>query len=138
MPFALHTRTFFSVGWDDNLFRVFFLLIFLSLSLFYLTVFILFILSIYIYIFFSAYFIFIYAFSYFTISKFQSIHYSDLHFKFAIHFFFVSSAVSVDSSPLGTVSVPSLSLTSLEFTNWLVLWDDYTQEVLGKTWVGGA
>ena len=67
--------------------------------------------------------------------KFQSIHYSNLHFIISNSHYksnFVSSAVSVDSSPLETVSVPSLSLTSLKFTNWLVLWDDYTQEGLGK------
>ena len=46
--------------------------------------------------------------------------------------------MSVDSSSLETVSVPSLPLTSLKITNWLVLWDDYTQEGLGKTGVGGA
>ena len=118
-----HSNIFFR-GWDDNLFRVFFLLIFLSL--FYLTVFIFiyfFNIDIF-FIFFSAYFIFIYAFSYFTISKFQSIHYSNLHFTISNSHYksnFVSSAVSVDSSPLETVSVPSLSLTSLKFTNWLVV-----------------
>ena len=41
-----------------------------------------------------------------------------------LSFYFVSSAVSVDSSLLETVSVPALSLTSLKFTKWLVLWDD--------------
>ena len=92
------------------------------------------------------YLIFICAFSYFTISKFQSIHYSNLHFIisnshynfFFFFFFLVSSAVSVDSSLLETVSVPSLSLASLKFTNWLVLWDDYTQEEVGKTGAGSA
>ena len=73
----------------------------------------------------------------------SSLQQSSFHnFKFASQNYksnVVSSAVSVDSSPLETVSVPSLSLTSLKFTNWLVLWNDYTQrEGLGKTGVGGA
>ena len=99
----------------------FFLLTFLSL--FYLTVFI------FIY-FFNIYIIFflriLYLFMHSLISqfpKFQSVHYSNLHFIISnshYKFFLVSSAVSVDSSPLETVSVPSLSLTSLKFTNWLV------------------
>ena len=90
---------------------------------------------------FVVYFIFIYAFSYFTISKFQSIHYNNLHFIISNSHYksnFVSSAVSVDSSPLETVSDPSLSLTSLKFINWLVLWDDNTQDRLEKTGIGGA
>ena len=144
----MHPRTFFFFrGWDDNLFRVFFLLIFLSL--FYLTFFILFIyffsIHIYIYIFFFFFFFCVF-YIYLCILLFHnfqtsvnSLQQSSFHnFKFALHFFFVLSAVSVDSSPLETVSVPSLSLTSLKFTNWLVLWDNYTQEGLGKTGVGGA
>ena len=88
---------------------------FISLSLFYLTVFLLFS--------FSVYFIFIYPFSYFTISKFQSIHDSKLHFIISNSHYknnFVSVAVSVNSSPSDAVSVLSLSLTSLsESTNMM-------------------
>ena len=92
-------------------------------------------------LFFCVFYIHLYAFSYFTISKFESINDSDLHFIISNSHYksnFVSSAVSVDWSPLETVSVPSLSMTSLKSTNWMVLWDDYTQEGLGKTGVGGA
>ena len=108
IPFALHTRTFFFWGWDDNLFRIFFIFIYFCQY-------------IYIYIFFFFLRI-LYLFMYYLISQFQSIHYSNLHFIISnSHYnFFVSSAVSVESSPLETVSVPLLSLTSLKFTKWLV------------------
>ena len=51
-------------------------------------------------------FVFIYTFSYFIISKFQSIHYSNLHLIISNSHYknsFVSSTVSVASSPSGPI-----------------------------------
>ena len=119
------------------LFNSFYFYLFFQYTYIYFFIYYLFIyIYIYIYIYFFAYFMFIYAFSYFTISKFQSIHNSNLHFIIShSHLIyknnFVSSAVSVDL-------VPFLSLISRKFTTWLVLWYDYTQEGLGKTGVFGT
>ena len=60
----------------------------------------------FIYFFFFFTFVFIDTFSYFIISKFQSIHYSNLHFIISNSYYknsFVSSTVSVVSSPSETI-----------------------------------
>ena len=54
--------------------------IFILFNSFYFYVFFQYIYIFFFYFFFFCVFLFIYAFSYFTISKFQSVHYSNLHF----------------------------------------------------------
>ena len=63
-------------SFDIFIFILFNSFYFIFFYLFYIYIYI----YIYLYIYISVYFIFIYAFSYCTISKFQSVHYSNLHF----------------------------------------------------------